>query len=287
MIRAVLALFFLVSTSFFSGNSLSVGKFIRGPAFAEGRFLTLASTTSTEQSGLFKHLLPLFEKESGIKIRVVALGTGQALALAARGDADALLVHDRPAEETFIAQGHGLDRRDVMHNDFVLVGPKDDPAKVLGLKDIAEAFRRIQAARAPFASRGDKSGTHAMELRLWNLAGVTISPASHTWHRDLGAGMGPTLNFAAAMQAYTLADRGTWLAFKNRGGLALLLTGDARLFNPYSSILVNPAKGPHIKAMEARIWHDWLTGPAGQAAIRAFTIDGEPLFFPQSAKQGS
>lgn len=258
-----------------------------GLSQAQQRAFTLASTTSTDQSGLFAHIIPLFRQQTGIEVRVVALGTGQALALAARGDADALLVHDRVAEDAFVAEGHGLDRRDVMYNDFVLVGPRSDPANVAGLKDINEAFRRIAAASAPFASRGDKSGTHAMELRLWMAAGVTIRPTGLPWYRELGSGMGATLNSAAGMGAYTLTDRGTWLAFKNRGDLGLLVQGDARLFNPYSSILVNPVKGAHIKAIEARAWHDWITSPAGQQAIGSFRIEGQPLFFPQASARRS
>lgn len=253
--------------------------FIALPLKAQERFITLASTTSTEQSGLFRSILPVFLMQTGIEVRVVALGTGQALALAAKGDADALLVHDRAAEEKFLADGHGLDRRDVMHNDFVLIGPKSDPAKVRGLKDAAAAFRQIAAAKAPFASRGDRSGTHAAELRLWEKAGV--KPAlQEGWYRELGAGMGPVLNSASGMGAYVLADRGTWLAFKNPGDLDILLEGDPVLFNPYSSLLVNPAKGAHIKAVDARIWHDWITSEKGRAAISAFTIGGKPLFFP-------
>lgn len=248
-------------------------------AQAQGRFITLASTTSTEQSGLFNHILPIFLKTSGIEVRVVALGTGQALALAARADADVLLVHDRNAEEQFIAQGHGLDRRDVMYNDFVLVGPRSDPAKVMGLKSAREAFARIAEARALFASRGDKSGTHAKELRLWSEAGISAY-VGQEWYRELGSGMGPTLNSAAAMSAYTLADRGSWLAFKNAAALQIVLEGDPGLFNPYSSILVNPAKGSHIKAADARIWHDWVSSEMGQAAIASYKINGMTLFFP-------
>jgi tungstate transport system substrate-binding protein len=252
------------------------------PAHAADRFITLASTTSTEQSGLFAHILPEFQKVSGIEVRVVALGTGQALALAARGDADALLVHDRPAEEKFIADGHGLDRRDVMYNDFVLIGPKADPAKVMGGKDITAAFKAIAAAKAAFTSRGDKSGTHSKELRVWKAAGLAPT-SSDTWYRELGKGMGPTLNTASAMNAYVLADRGTWLNFGNRGDLVIVLEGDKSLFNPYSSILVSPAKGTHIKATDARVWHEWLTSPAGQAAIAGYQIGGKQLFFPSAA----
>jgi tungstate transport system substrate-binding protein len=252
------------------------------PSQAAERFITLASTTSTEQSGLFKSILPIFQKETVIEVRVVALGTGQALALAAKGDADALLVHDRAVEEKFVAEGHGLDRRDVMYNDFVLIGPKGDPAKVREVKEIAEAFRRIAGAKAVFASRGDKSGTHAAEWRVWEKAAIKPSPQDG-WYRELGTGMGPTLNSASGMGAYVLADRGTWLAFRNPGDLVILLEGDPALFNPYASILVNPMKGAHIKATDAKIWHEWITSERGGAAISGFKINGKPLFFPLNA----
>jgi tungstate transport system substrate-binding protein len=250
-----------------------------GTAHAQERFITLASTTSTEQSGLFGHLLPAFTRASGITVRVVAVGTGQALAIGARGDADALLVHDRPGEDKFVADGHGIDRRDVMFNDFILVGPKGDPARIRGLKDANDAFRRIAASGSLFASRGDDSGTHRMELRFWQAVGVDVArrPA---WYRDLGQGMGPTLNTSAGLAAYTLADRGTWANFRNRQDLEILTEGDAVLFNPYGSILVNPAKGPHIKAALAKNWHDWLTSLPGRAAIASYRIGGEQLFFP-------
>ncbi|MDQ2694689.1 MAG: substrate-binding domain-containing protein [Pseudomonadota bacterium] len=256
------------------------------PSWAQERFITLASTTSTEQSGLFGHIIPLFRKETGIDVRVVAVGTGQALKLGERGDADALLVHDRRGEEQFVAAGHGIDRRDVMYNDFVIVGPQDDPARVKGLGDVAEALRRIAAAQAPFASRGDDSGTHRQELRLWREAGIDVQAAGD-WYRELGSGMGPTLNTAAGMDAYVLTDRATWTRFRNPQNLTLLLEGDQRLFNPYSSILVNPAKHPAVKAAEARTWHEWLTSPAGQEAIASFRIDGRQLFFPATAEPGT
>jgi tungstate transport system substrate-binding protein len=248
---------------------------------AEERFITLASTTSTEQSGLFRHLIPIFRQDTGIDVRVVAVGTGQALAIGARGDADALFVHDRAGEDRFVADGHGIDRRDVMHNDFVIAGPASDPAGIKGVKDASEAFRRIAAGRAPFASRGDDSGTHRMELRLWTAAG--IDPRSDPNYRELGSGMGPTLNTAAGLDAYVLSDRATWASFQNRQNLVLLVAGDPALFNPYGSILVNPAKGPHIKAAEARIWHEWLTSGRGRAAIAGFKVQGEQLFFPSAA----
>lgn len=248
------------------------------PAGAEERFITLASTTSTEQSGLFGHLLPQFKAETGIEVRVVAVGTGQALKLGERGDADALLVHDRAGEDKFVAEGFGIDRRDVMYNDFVVVGPASDPAGIKGGKDAAAAFGKIAAAKAPFASRGDDSGTHRSELRLWKKVGVDIRSGGG-WYRELGAGMGPTLNTAAGMNAYALADRGTWASFKNRQSLEIVVEGDRALFNPYGSILVNPETHKGIKAADAKTWHLWLTGPKGQAAIASFKIGGEQLFF--------
>jgi tungstate transport system substrate-binding protein len=260
---------------------------IAAPEAVAQRALTLASTTSTEQSGLFGHLLPRFKAETGIDVRVVAVGTGQALLLAARGDCDAVLVHDRAGEEDLVAKGHGLDRRDVMYNDFVLVGPRADPAKTRGLRAVAEALKAIAQTQAPFASRGDDSGTHRLERRLWRAAGIGPQATKAPWYRELGSGMGATLNTAAALEAYTLADRATWASFKNRRGLEILVEGDAALFNPYSSLLVNPAKGGHIKAEEARIWHLWLASPAGREAIRSFAVDGAQVFFlPDTAPRG-
>ena len=251
-------------------------------AAAEDRFITLSSTTSTQDSGLFGYLLPIFRTASGIDVHVIAVGTGQALVLGERGDADALLVHDRPGEDKFVAEGYGIDRRDVVYNDFVIVGPKSDPAGIRGLKDAKEAFRRIAAKAALFASRGDDSGTNRMELRLWK--SVDIAPDPHsTWYRDLGQGMGPTLNVAAGLSAYTLTDRATWANFKNRQGLEILTDGDRALFNPYGSILVNPAKWPHVKATDARAWHEWLTSKPGLEAITTYRIGGEQLFFPPRA----
>jgi tungstate transport system substrate-binding protein len=262
--------------------SLLLSLLVLGAAQAQERFITLASTTSTEQSGLFDHLLPMFRRQSGIGVRVVAVGTGQALAIGARGDADAVLVHDREGEDKFVADGHGIDRRDVMFNDFVVVGPRADPARIRGLKDAREAFRRIAAAAAPFASRGDDSGTNRMELRFWKLVGIEMS-SRPGWYRELGQGMGPTLNTAAGLNAYALTDRATWANFKNRQELEILAEGDAALFNPYGSILVNPAKWPHVKAADAKAWHEWLTGPAGRSAIGSYKIGGEQLFFPLPA----
>jgi tungstate transport system substrate-binding protein len=253
---------------------------VASSAYAQNNFITLSSTTSTEDSGLFGHILPLFRATSGLDVHVVAVGTGQALALGTRGDADALLVHDRPGEDKFVAEGYGIDRRDVMYNDFVIVGPKQDPAGIRALHDAREAFRRIAAGRATFASRGDDSGTNRMELRLWKLAAVAPDQRRGAWYRDLGQGMGPTLNVAAGLDAYVLTDRATWANFKNRQGLEILTEGDAALFNPYGSILVNPAKWPKVKYSEAKTWHEWLTSKAGLDAIASYRINGEQLFFP-------
>jgi tungstate transport system substrate-binding protein len=252
------------------------------PAQAQQRFITVASTTSTEQSGLFKHLLPIFEKKTGIQVRVVALGTGQSLDMGKRGDADVVFVHARPLEEKFVAEGYGVKRFEVMYNDFVLVGPKSDPAKVDGTKDIVAALKKIKAARAPFASRGDKSGTHFAELQLWKAAGIDIAKEKGPWYRDTGSGMGPTLNTASGMNAYALTDRGTWLSFKNRGNLVISVEGDKRLFNQYGVILVSPAKHPHVKKEMGQAFIDWLISSEGQKAIADYTIDGQQLFFPNA-----
>jgi tungstate transport system substrate-binding protein len=250
---------------------------------AQERFITVASTTSTEQSGLFGHLLPAFEKAAGIKVRVVALGTGQALDMARRGDADVVFVHDKAAEEKFVAEGFGVKRQEVMYNDFVVVGPKSDPAKAAG-KDILDGLRRIEAAKAPFVSRGDKSGTHAAELRYWKAAGVDLEAKKGSWYRDTGSGMGPALNTAASMNAYILADRGTWLNFKNRGELGILVEGDSKLFNQYGVILVNPAKHAHVKQADGQKFIDWLVAADGQKAIADYKIGGEQLFFANAGK---
>ena len=256
------------------------------PVCAADKFIVVASTTSTEQSGLFGYLLPQFEKKTGIEVRVVALGTGQALDMARRGDADVVFVHDKAAEEKFVAEGHGVERKEVMYNDFILVGPKEDPAKVAGLKDITEALKKVEAAQAPFVSRGDKSGTHAAELRLWKLAGIDIDKAKGPWYRDTGSGMGPALNTAASMNAYILADRGTWLSFKNRGDLSILVEGDKRLFNQYGVILVNPAKHPNVKKELGQQFIDWVVSPEGQQAIAGYQIGGQQLFFPNARRGG-
>lgn len=253
-------------------------------AVAQDKFIVVSSTTSTEQSGLFGAILPTFEQQTGIKVKVVALGTGQALDTARRGDADVVFVHDRAAEEKFVAEGFGVERKDVMYNDFVLIGPKGDPARVAGARDIVEALKKVFATQAPFVSRGDKSGTHAAELRLWKLADIDIAARKGAWYRDAGAGMGPALNMAASLGAYILADRGTWLSFKNRQDLVVAVEGDKRLFNQYGVMLVNPARHPHVKRTEGQRFVDWVVSPAGQTAIAAYKIDGEQLFFPNAAR---
>ena len=260
--------------------------FIAYAVQAQDRFITVASTTSTEQSGLFGYLLPIFEKKTGIQVRVVALGTGQALDLARRGDADVVFVHAKAAEEKFLAEGEGVKRFPVMFNDFVLIGPKSDPAKIAGSKDILEALKKIQATQSPFVSRGDRSGTHMAELDLWKASGIELDKAKGPWYRDTGQGMGPALNTAASMNAYLLADRGTWLAFKNRGDLAILVEGDKRLYNQYGVMLVNPDKHPTVKKDLGQTFIDWLISPEGQQAIAGYKIGGEQLFFPNAGQAG-
>jgi tungstate transport system substrate-binding protein len=268
-------------------TSLLVLAGLSGSAQAEERSITVASTTSTEQSGLFGHILPIFEKASGIKVKVVALGTGQAIDMARRGDADVAFVHDKVKEEAFVAEGAGVDRREVMYNDLILAGPKSDPAKIAG-NDILDGLKRIAAvdaaSRPIFVSRGDKSGTHAAELRFWKAAGIDINAIKGPWYRDTGSGMGPSLNMASSVNGYILADRGTWLSFKNKGDLVILVEGDKRLFNQYGVILVNPAKHPHVKKTEGLVFMDWLVSPAGQTAIASYQINGQQLFFPNAMK---
>jgi len=254
------------------------------PGVAQQKFITVASTTSTEQSGLFKHLLPVFEQKTGIQVRVVALGTGQALDMGKRGDADVAFVHDKAAEERLVAEGWFVDRREVMYNDFILVGPKADPAKVGGTRDIVAALQKVKSAAAPFVSRGDKSGTHAAELRLWKMAGIDIAAEKGPWYRETGSGMGPALNSASGMNAYILTDRGTWLSFKNRGELGISVEGDQRLFNQYGVMLVNPARHAHVKKAEGQAFVDWLVSADGQKAIADYKIGGEQLFFPNAKK---
>ena len=261
---------------------LALGCVAALPALAQQRSITVASTTSTEQSGLFGHLLPRFTEKTGIKVMVVALGTGQALDVGRRGDADVVFVHDKDAEERFFAEGFATRRQDVMYNDFVVAGPKADPAKAAG-KDVLEGLRGIANAKAPFISRGDRSGTHAAELRYWKDAGVDLAVVKGDWYKEIGQGMGPALNTASAQNAYVLTDRGTWLSFKNRGDLAILVEGDQRLFNQYGVMLVNPAKHPHVKAADGQAFIDWLVSAEGQKAIADYKIGGEQLFFPNAS----
>nr|WP_096698928.1 extracellular solute-binding protein [Polaromonas sp. AER18D-145] len=251
-------------------------------SIAQQNTIVMASTTSTEQSGLFGTLLPAFKQASGIDVKVVALGTGQAIDMGRRGDADVLFVHDQAAEEKVVAEGYAIKRYPVMYNDFVLIGPAADPAKTRG-KDIVEALKKISATNASFVSRGDKSGTHAAELRYWKNAGV--DNPQFAGYKACGCGMGPALNIAASAGAYVMADRGTWLAFKNRADLAVLVEGDTRLFNQYGVMVVNPAKHPKVKVAEAQKFVDWVISPAGQAAIASYKIGGEQLFFPNAARQ--
>lgn len=257
------------------------------PAAWAQRFITVASTTSTEQSGLFEHLLPIFEQKSGIDVRVVAVGTGQALDLGRRGDADVVFVHSKAAEEQFLREGHGVQRYPVMYNDFVVIGPKADPAGIAGTAGPLEAFRKIKESGAAFVSRADRSGTHVAEIALWTAAGIDIDEEKGPWYRATGQGMGPALNTASGLNAYILADRGTWLAFSNRGELAVLVEGDRRLMNQYGVILVNPERHPHVKRAEGQAFIDWLVSAEGQAAIADFKIGGEQPFFPNAGEPGA
>lgn len=250
---------------------------------AQEKSIVVSSTTSTEQSGLFGFILPIFKMKTGIDVKVVAVGTGQALDIGRRGDADVVFVHDKPAEEKFVNDGFATARNEVMYNDFVLVGPKSDPAKIAGGKDIQAAFKKIASSQAPFVSRGDKSGTHAAELRYWKDAGITIIPGS-SWYKETGSGMGPALNTASAMNGYILADRATWLSFKNRGDLTILVQGDPKLFNQYGVMLVNPAKFPNVKKAEGQAFIDWILSKNGQDVIASYQIGGEQLFFPNAKK---
>ncbi len=252
-------------------------------AIAQEKSIVVSSTTSTEQSGLFGYLLPIFEKKTGIQVKVVAVGTGQALDIGRRGDADVVFVHDKPAEEKFVEEGYSTQRNEVMYNDFVLIGPKADPAKIGGGKDIQAGLQKIASTQTPFISRGDKSGTHAAELRYWKGAGVEVSPSS-SWYKETGSGMGPALNTASAMNGYILSDRATWLTFKNRGDLVILVQGDPKLFNQYGVMLVNPAKYPQIKKAEGQAFIDWLISKDGQDTIAGYKVGGEQLFFPNAKK---
>ncbi len=251
------------------------------PAFAQNKFIVMASTTSTEQSGLFGHLLPAFKAATGVDVRVVAVGTGQALDTGRRGDADIVFVHDTAAEQKFVAEGFSPQRRDVMYNDFVLVGPKADPAGVKG-NNISAALKKLAATPQPFVSRGDKSGTHAAELRLWQVAGIDVAKTKPAGYKDCGCGMGPALNMGSSLNGYVLTDRGTWLSFKNRGELTVLVEGDKSLFNQYGVMVMNKAVFPHVKADLAQQFADWIVSPAGQKSIAAYKIGGEQLFFPNA-----
>jgi tungstate transport system substrate-binding protein len=265
-------------------SALFVTTAIQGTqVYAQEKSIVVSSTTSTEQSGLFNYILPIFKMKTGIEVKVVAVGTGQALDIGRRGDADVVFVHDKPAEEKFVEEGFSTKRYEVMYNDFVLIGPKSDPAKIGGGKDIQVALQKIAAAQAPFISRADKSGTHAAELRYWKGAGISVAPGP-SWYKETGSGMGPALNTASAMNGYILADRATWISFKNRGDLAILVQGDPKLFNQYGVMLVNPAKFPHVKKAQGQEFIDWLISKNGQDVIASYKIDGEQLFFPNAKK---
>jgi tungstate transport system substrate-binding protein len=261
---------------------LLAASIVAGPATAQDKSILVASTTSTQDSGLFGYLLPLFKAKTGIEVKVVALGTGQALDTARRGDADVVFVHAKPEEEKFLAEGFGVKRYPVMYNDFVLIGPRSDPAGVAKSKDIVAALRTLKAKEQSFISRGDRSGTHLAELKLWKDAGIDIEKNKGAWYKAIGQGMGAALNTAAASDSYVLADRGTWLSFKNKGDLAIVVQGDKRLFNQYGVMLVNPAKHPHVKKDLGQQFVDWLVSPEGQRAIAGYKIGGEQLFFPNA-----
>jgi len=257
------------------------------PTIAQERSIVVASTTSTDNSGLFRRILPLFRQKTGIDVRVVALGTGQALDVGRRGDADVVFVHAKPLEEKFVADGEGVRRYPVMYNDFVVVGPKSDPARIAGTQDVLAAFRKILAAEALFISRADQSGTHFAELNLWKAAGVDIAKAKGPWYREIGQGMGAALNMASASNAYLLADRGTWISFRSRGDLEIAVQGDPPLFNQYGVILVNPAKHPTVKQQLGQAFIEWLVSPEGQKAIADYQINGQQLFFPNASAPGA
>lgn len=266
----------------FAIAALAAAGLTTGPVTAQDKSIVVASTTSTQDSGLFGHILPIFKKKTGIDVKVVAQGTGQALDTGRRGDADVVFVHAKPQEEKFVADGYGVKRYDVMYNDFVLIGPKSDPAKVKGGKDILAALKAIHEAGAPFVSRGDKSGTHSAELRLWKAAGLDPAGSKPSWYREIGQGMGAALNTASAMGGYVLADRGTWISFKNKEQLEIVVEGDDRLFNQYGIILVNPEKHPHVEKELGQQFIDWIVSAEGQDAIRSYKIGGQQLFFPNA-----
>lgn len=266
-------------------SSLAIALMLSGtPALAQDQSIVVASTTSTQDSGLFDYILPVFTQKTGIDVKIVAQGTGQALDTARRGDADVVFVHAKAQEEKFIAEGFATERFDVMYNDFVLIGPESDPAGISGTKDIVNALTTISSKEAPFVSRGDKSGTHSAELTLWKVAGIDIGTSKGPWYKEIGQGMGAALNTASAMDAYVLSDRGTWLSFKNRGDLDIAVEGDTRLFNQYGVMLVNPEKHPSVKADAGQIFIDWLISPEGQKLIGAYEIGGQQLFFPNAGQ---
>jgi len=262
--------------------AIAVLALLPGRAIAEDKSIVVASTTSTEDSGLFGYILPLFKSKTGIDVKVVAQGTGQALDTGRRGDADVVFVHAKEQEEKFLAEGYGVKRHPVMYNDFVLVGPTSDPARIKNTSDIATALTMIKDRQAPFISRGDRSGTHQAELKLWQTAGIDIAKDSGPWYREIGQGMGATLNSAQSMEGYTLSDRGTWISFKNKGDLTIMVEGDRRLFNQYGVMLVNPEKHPHVKKELGQQFVDWLVSPEGQRAIANYKINGQQLFFPNA-----
>jgi tungstate transport system substrate-binding protein len=270
-------------TRFLSLAVLAVGVSAQ-PAVAQQTSILVQSTTSTQNTGLYEYLLPKFTAKTGIGVNVVAVGTGQAIRNAMNGDGDVLLVHDKPAEEKFVAEGYGVERFDVMYNDFIVVGPGNDPAGIAGMKDTKAAMKKIADKKNLFASRGDNSGTHAKELALWKAAGVDPVAASGTWYRETGSGMGATLNTAVGMGAYALTDRGTWISFKNKGNYKIVVEGDPELFNQYGVMLVNPTKFPNVKAKQGQAFIDWLLSDEGQAAIADFKIEGQQLFFPNAKK---
>ena len=272
-------------TSIGAAAVIAAATAISGPAVAEDRFIIVQSTTSTQNSGLFDAILPQFTEETGIEVRVVAVGTGQAIKNATNGDGDVLLVHAKPAEEKFVADGYGVQRFDVMYNDFVIVGPASDPAGVTGMSDALAALDKIAEAETPFASRGDDSGTHKKELALWGETSVAPEARDDAWYRETGSGMGATLNVAVGMDAYTMTDRATWIAFENKGDFQIHVEGDDKLFNQYGVILVNPETHAHVKAEDGQVFIDWLIGPDGQKAIAGYEVDGQQLFFPNANKE--
>jgi tungstate transport system substrate-binding protein len=281
---AAIGLFFVFGSA---GGAQTTQPSAPAQAGSATRFITVSSTTSTSDSGLFSHVLPLFKAKTGIEVRVVSQGTGQALDTGRRGDVDVVFVHAKAQEEKFVADGFGLERKAVMYNDFVVIGPKSDPAGIKGLQDVLAALKAIHGKAAPFVSRGDKSGTHAAELALWKAADIDLEKVKGPWYREIGQGMGAALNISSAMGAYVLSDRATWINFRNRGELEIVVEGDRRLFNQYGVILVNPAKHPHVKQADGQLFIDWLVSPEGQKAIAGYKINGQQLFFPNAGQYGA